>query len=407
LDTQLLKIAEQRQWTAAPKSPRVNQDDLDRKRKEEEERLKRLAEEDEERKRREEQERKRREEEHKAKELLMRQQLEYEREQKMEEERRRMEEERRRAQMQMELEKRRMAEALERSMEEERRRKQEEEERRRLQEQQNQQQQQDRDEERRQRQLLRDQREREQIEREIREEKEAAQRQKNARDDERRRIEEERLRLERMKIDERERLARQQQEYIPEPQPQPIQKSPRGRERSNSSPPKTCLAIHFHEEHGSDRKRHVVIANYEDDKPIAEAIFHYDDANSKIIVTQSSDNKVMCVIKKKILALHPSFRIKRNDILIAHSSQRFKVGSRKFNYTVEPSQIKYELIGEFGHHFLIKKDDVLLVTIWDNKQLYKVDINSTNSTEILHIIAMCMIMMEQRVATGNFSAWKL
>jgi uncharacterized protein YxjI len=418
LDPVLLQVSKEREWKNAPVSPRPSdEDDAERKRLQkeaQEERLKREREQEilarqelEEKQKRAEEERKRREQE----ELKRREQEEEEerkrREQQEEEERKRRERE--------ELEKLRQKQEIE---ENERRKREAEENERKIREAREEEakraEKERLDREKKERERLRreqqEKREREEIERQILAEKQQAEKLRNDKLKEKMRIEQERERMERLKLE-------QEHQKKPVLLEQPSEET-RTRERSPSGGPnksprmpkvnaKTCLHINFNEERGYDRTRHVVIVNADNNQPVAHAAFHYDDANSKIIVTQGTSDKVMCVIKKKIMALHPTFNVKRNGMLIAKCTQRFKVGSRKFNYITDPDNIKYELIGEFGHHFLIKRDEELFCTVWDNKEMYRLDIDSTSSSEISHVIAVCMIMMEQRVSTGNFSAWNL
>jgi uncharacterized protein YxjI len=118
----------------------------------------------------------------------------------------------------------------------------------------------------------------------------------------------------------------------------------------------------------------------------------------QVIHVEDHNNTTLLTIKQKLLSIHPEFIIKLKGIKYARCTQRFKIGSKKFNYKKSDGHL-LKMIGEYGHHFGIfnaMDREFMLAKIWDQKEKgYKLELDAGKSDE-LHIIGLVCIMSLQR-----------
>lgn len=142
---------------------------------------------------------------------------------------------------------------------------------------------------------------------------------------------------------------------------------------------------------GSTRQVAVIEENDPNESQIYRAIIHLDPL--KIKIDDCNDQRVI-EIKQKLLAIHPTFQVKCDGNKFGNCTQRFKVNSKKFNYQREDNKEILKMVGEYGYHFAIKKEEKIVAKVIDKKS--QVDLEIDSEDDIVHIVIMCMIMLQQR-----------
>jgi uncharacterized protein YxjI len=143
--------------------------------------------------------------------------------------------------------------------------------------------------------------------------------------------------------------------------------------------------------HGSTRQVTVIDEQSPEDEHIFRAFISLDPLKIKI---EDASHLPVIEVKQKLLALHPSFQIKHRGAKFGSCTQRFKVNSKKFNYERADTKEVLKMVGEYGYHFAVKKNEKIIAKIVDKRSELDVEIESVNDEE--HIICMCMIMLQQR-----------
>jgi uncharacterized protein YxjI len=143
--------------------------------------------------------------------------------------------------------------------------------------------------------------------------------------------------------------------------------------------------------HGSVRQVTVVDAQGDESDYLYRAYISLDPLKIKI---EDKSNLPVIEIKQKLLALHPTFDVKNRGVKFGSCTQRFKVNAKKFNYERADNKQVLKMVGEYGHHFAIKKNEKVVAKVLDKRSELDVEIESTGDTE--HIVCMCCIMLQQR-----------
>jgi uncharacterized protein YxjI len=112
------------------------------------------------------------------------------------------------------------------------------------------------------------------------------------------------------------------------------------------------------------------------------------------IEIDGTNGKLLFSIKQKLLTIHPTFHVKIGAMKVASCTQRFKVNSKKFNYELLEQKDVLKMVGEYGHHWSIKRREMRVATLW-SKQASTIIIDIQKPKDEVHVIALCMIMLQQ------------
>ncbi len=181
---------------------------------------------------------------------------------------------------------------------------------------------------------------------------------------------------------------------------------PKPREQKTPSKrAKRDIVIEMEVSNLTDKKRQVNIMDQSTGEIYAKTVFTVDDYSIPIVVMSGTSDDVLFSVRKKSFALRPTYLVEQYGTLIGTCTQRFKVASRKFNLLCASGEW-IKLVGEFHHHWVVKRGDVMIGSVWDNKKSLVVKLNNADDDDLLHVTATSIIMLEQRDSVSG-TAFKL